>query len=211
MIMKDLGIMKYLDAFALQEQIAEDVNQGSAQETVLLLEHFPVFTIGRGGHDSNILDHSIQAVRISRGGDVTYHGPGQLIGYPLLNLRKRGSDLRHYLRFLEEVLISVVADFGIKAFRELGKTGVWTELGKLAAIGVGVRHWVTMHGFAINVNNDLSAFERINPCGMATCPIASLEKLCGGAISIDEVKSRIGERFELMLNEWLPMNSGFRS
>lgn len=210
MLLKDLGIIRYLDAFKLQEQIAEDVSHGSADETLLLLEHYPVYTIGRGGHDSNVLDRSIEAIRISRGGDVTYHGPGQLVGYPIIDLRRRGSDLRHYLRFLEEVLISTVADFGVSAFREPGKTGVWTDQGKLAAIGVGVRHWVTMHGFAMNVNNDLSAFDRINPCGIATCPIASLEKLCGGSISVGEVKTRIGERFELLLNEWFSTDPGFR-
>ena len=204
--MKDLGIMKYSTAFTLQEQIAEEVYRGYTQEAVLLLEHDPVYTIGRGGHTTNILDQSIESIRISRGGDVTYHGPGQLVGYPILNLRGRGSDLRHYLRFLEEVLISVVAGFGVKAFREPGKTGVWTSQGKLAAIGVGVRHWITMHGFALNVNNDLSAFTRINPCGMANCPIASLEKLCGRTIAICEVKSQLVGCFEQLLNVWLPEN-----
>jgi lipoyl(octanoyl) transferase len=98
----------------------------------------------------------------------------------------------------------VVADFGVSAFRVPGKTGVWTDQGKLAAIGVGVRHWVTMHGFAMNVNNDLSSFERINPCGIATCPIASLERLCGCPIAMDEVKSRVAGRFQGLLDEWLP-------
>jgi lipoyl(octanoyl) transferase len=205
-IVKSLGIVEYSCAFALQEQIAEEMKQGCSPETLLLLEHDPVYTIGRGGCGDNVLDRTIQAIRISRGGDVTYHGPGQLVGYPLLNLRKRGGDLRHYLRFLEEVLISGVADFGVKAFRVAGKTGVWTDQGKLAAIGVGVRHWITMHGFAMNVNNDLSAFSFINPCGMAACPIASLEKLCGRHIAMEEVKSRIAGRFEQLLMDWLPEN-----
>lgn len=206
MIVQDLGLVAYSTAFKLQQQLADDVFTGCSRETMMLLEHYPVYTIGRGGCDQNILDQSIQAIRISRGGDVTYHGPGQLVGYPVLNLRKRGGDLRHYLRFLEEVLISVVADFGVRAFRVDGKTGVWTEQGKLAAIGVGVRHWVTMHGFAMNVNNDLSAFSFINPCGMAACPIASMETLSGRHIAVDEVKERIAERFEILLTEWLPEN-----
>lgn len=204
MILNDLGVIDYADAFSLQERIADGVYRNATPETLLLLEHHPVYTIGRGGCEENILDHSIQAIRISRGGDVTYHGPGQLVGYPLINLRPRGGDLRHYLRFLEELLISVVADFGVSAFRVSGKTGVWTGQGKLAAIGVGVRHWVTMHGFAMNVNNDLSSFERINPCGIATCPIASLERLCGCPVAMDEVKSRIAGRFQGLLDEWLP-------
>jgi lipoyl(octanoyl) transferase len=204
MILNDLGVVDYSAAFTLQEQIAEAVYRESAPETLLLLEHHPVYTIGRRGCEENILDRSIRAIRISRGGDVTYHGPGQLVGYPLLNLRQRGGDLRLYLRFLEELLISVVADYGVSAFRVSGKTGVWTDQGKLAAIGVGVRHWVTMHGFAMNVNNDLSSFERINPCGITTCSIASLERLCGRPVAMGEVKSRIAGRFQGLLDEWLP-------
>ncbi len=198
-----LGIVEYSEAFALQEKIADAVRQGRSPETLLLLEHYPVYTIGRGGCDENILDPSIQAVRISRGGDVTYHGPGQLVGYPVLDLKKRGGDLRLYLRFLEEVLIAAVAGFGVSAFRVPGKTGVWTPVGKLAAIGVGVRHWVSMHGFAMNVNNDLTGFTRINPCGIATCPIASLEKLCGSSIPMNDVMSKVSEQFEALLPEWL--------
>lgn len=204
MIFNDLGTIDYADAFNLQERIVDEVYRDVAPETLLLLEHHPVYTIGRGGDEENILDRSIRAIRISRGGDVTYHGPGQLVGYPLINLRRRGGDLRHYLRFLEELLMSVVAEYGVVSFRVPGKTGVWTDQGKLAAIGVGVRHWVTMHGFAMNVNNDLSSFQRINPCGIATCPIASLERLCGRKVSMDELKSRIVARFPLLLDEWLP-------
>lgn len=204
MLVKRLGIIEYSAAFALQEQLAEDVRRGYSPETVLLLEHNPVYTIGRSGCDENILDHSISAVRISRGGDVTYHEPGQLVGYPIIDLKKRGGDLRHYLRFLEEVLISAVADYGVDAFRVPGKTGVWTGSGKLAAIGVGVRRWVTMHGFAMNVNNELSGFTHINPCGIATCPIASLGKLCGKPVTMAEVTSKVAERFECLLPEWLP-------
>lgn len=204
MILNDLGTVDYADAFNLQERIADRVYRAVDPETLLLLEHHPVYTIGRGGSEENILDRSIRAIRISRGGDVTYHGPGQLVGYPLINLRRRGGDLRLYLRFLEELLISVVAEYGVSAFRVPGKTGVWTDQGKLAAIGVGVRHWVTMHGFAMNVNNDLSSFRRINPCGIATCPIASLERLCDRKVSMDEVKARIAGRFSGLLDQWLP-------
>jgi lipoyl(octanoyl) transferase len=201
---RDLGIIRYPIAYELQEKIAEEVYKDSSEETLLLLEHYPVYTIGRGGNETNILDRSIEAIRISRGGDVTYHGPGQLVGYPIINLMRRGRDLRQYLRFMEELLISVAADFGVKAYRVSGKTGVWTDEGKLAAIGVGVRHWVTMHGFALNVSTDLAAFRNINPCGITDCPIVSLEAICGFPISLAEVKLRITKRFEKLLDEWMP-------
>jgi len=204
MLIEDLGIISFRNAYMMQEEIAADVYSNNSRERLLLLEHYPVYTIGRGGHEGNILDPSIEAVCINRGGDVTYHGPGQLVGYPIVSLGKRGKDLRKYLRFLEELLIHTVADFGVRSYRVPGKTGVWTDQGKIASIGVGVRHWVTMHGFALNVNNDLSAFARINPCGIIGCPMTSLEKSCGNPVAVDKVKSRIVARFEPLLNEWLP-------
>jgi lipoyl(octanoyl) transferase len=204
MLIENMGIISFKDAYVLQEEIAANVYCNKSRERLLLLEHYPVYTIGRGGHEDNILDPSIEAVCINRGGDVTYHGPGQLIGYPIVNLGKRGKDLRNYLRFLEELLIHTATDFGVRPYRVSGKTGVWTDQGKLASIGVGVRHWVSMHGFALNVNNDLSAFACINPCGIIGCPMTSLEKSCGIPVSVDEVKSRIVAQFELLLNEWLP-------
>lgn len=206
MLVHDLGTVEYADALALQERLAEGVSRGTEPEQFLLLEHAPVYTIGRNGCEGNILDRTVRAIRISRGGDVTYHGPGQLVGYPIINLQRRGRDLRHYLRFLEEVLIQLVTEYGAGAFRVEGKTGVWTARGKLAAIGVGVRRWVTMHGFAMNVNNDLSSFQRINPCGIAACPIASLEGLCGARLDMTEVKVRVAGQFERLLDGWLPEN-----
>lgn len=204
MLIEDLGIISFKEAYSLQEDLVADVHCNGGHERLLLLEHYPVYTIGRSGSEGNILDQSIEAVCINRGGDITYHGPGQLIGYPIINLGKRGKDLRHYLRFLEELLIRVTADFGVLSRRVSGKTGVWTDPGKLASIGVGVRHWVTMHGFALNVNNDLSAFSRINPCGIVGCPMTSMEKMCGFLVTIGEVKSRIAVQFERLLGEWLP-------
>src|SRR5512144_428211 len=147
----DLGMIDFHDAFALQERLAAEVAAEAAPETLLLLEHPPVYTIGSGGDEANILDPAIEAVRINRGGDVTWHGPGQLVGYPIVNLGRRSRDLHRYLRFLEELLIAVAGDFRVEAWRIPGKTGIWTEEGKLASIGVGVRRWVTMHGFAFNV------------------------------------------------------------
>jgi lipoyl(octanoyl) transferase len=212
MIIRNLGLIDFHQAYALQERLAAGVAAGREEEMLLLLEHPPVYTIGSGGSDENILDPSITAVRINRGGDVTYHGPGQLVVYPMINLARRGKDLHHYLRFLEELIIRIAADFGVAAQRVFGKTGVWTvspqASAKLASIGVGVRRWVTMHGFALNVTTDLFQFSRINPCGLVACPVTSLILECNGAVLVDDVKERVAMRFEILLEELLPVDSG---
>lgn len=200
----DLGMIDFHDAFALQERLAAEVAADAAPETLLLLEHPPVYTIGSGGDEANILDPAIEAVRINRGGDVTWHGPGQLVGYPIVNLGRRSRDLHRYLRFLEELLIAVAADFRVEAWRIPGKTGIWTEEGKLASIGVGVRRWVTMHGFAFNVSPDLSGFGRINPCGFPDCPVTSLAAEVGAPMPMAMVKSQVAGCFGNLLEERLP-------
>ena len=200
----DLGLMDFDEAYVLQDRLAEAVFRGREAEALLLLEHLPVYTIGRGGSEDNVLDDKIRPARINRGGDVTYHGPGQLVGYPIIDLGRRGRDLHRYLRFLEELLIRVAADYGVEARRVPGRTGVWTAKGKLASIGVGVRRWITMHGFALNVSADLAGFSAINPCGIETCPMASLEGLCGVPVTVEEVKPKVARHFEPLLNEWLP-------
>lgn len=205
MQVRDLGLMDFAAAYSLQEALAAEVYQGGKQETLLLLEHPPVYTIGSGGNAGNVLDSAIEARRINRGGDVTYHGPGQLVGYPILDLSRRGRDLQRYLRFLEELLIRTIADFQVAAFPVAGRTGVWTGRGKLASIGVGVRHWVTMHGFAINVTNDLSPFSCINPCGITACPVTSLKVETGGEISLEAVKTRLGAHFATLSEVLLPL------
>jgi lipoyl(octanoyl) transferase len=201
----DLGLMGFAEALAIQERLVADVFNGSAPETVLLLEHLPVYTMGHGGSEANILDPSVNAVRINRGGDITYHGPGQLIGYPIVNLGRRGRDLHRYLRFLEELIIAVAGDFQVAACRVPGKTGVWTDSGKLASIGVGVRRWVTMHGFAMNVTTDLLGFSVINPCGIAACPVTSLERLTDQSVQMEKVKTAMRDHFLLLLDERLPV------
>jgi lipoyl(octanoyl) transferase len=210
-IIKDLGLIDFHEAFALQERLAAGVAAGS-EETLLLLEHPPIYTIGSGGSDRNILDPSICPVRINRGGDATFHGPGQLVGYPIINLARRGRDLHRYLRFLEELVIIIAADFGVAAHRASGKTGVWTGLlpdsAKLASIGVGVRRWVTMHGFALNVTTDLSRFSGINPCGIVACPVTSLLMEASKALSVEEIKERVALRFEMLLDDLLPVDFG---
>lgn len=203
----DLGLIDFAEAYAIQERLAAEVFAGSGAETLLLLEHPPVYTIGSGGDEGNILDASVEVRRINRGGDVTYHGPGQLVGYPVIDLARRGCDLHRYLRFVEELLMLVVADFRLAAFRVPGRTGVWTARGKLASIGVGVRRWVTMHGFALNVTTDLTPFTRINPCGMVGCPVTSLEAEVGADVKMIEVKALVGARFEGLLDEFMPLRN----
>lgn len=203
----DLGLMGFAEALAIQEQLVADVFNGSVPETVLLLEHLPVYTMGHGGSEANILDHSVNAVHINRGGDITYHGPGQLIGYPIINLGKRGRDLHRYLRFLEELIIVVARELQVEACRVPGRTGVWTDSGKLASIGVGVRRWVTMHGFALNVTTDLNGFSVINPCGIAACPVTSLERLSDQSVPMEKIKEAVRKHFLLLLNERLPIYS----
>jgi lipoyl(octanoyl) transferase len=190
----DLGQVSFEAAFERQEETVKRIADGNEEELVHLLEHPHVFTIGRAGVDANLLrtddaeGNPLQSVRINRGGDITYHGPGQLVVYPHLDLRKRNRDLHRFLRSLEESAIRTAAEMGISAFRRDKLTGVWTEQGKLASIGVGVRLWITMHGLALNVNTDLGYFDWINPCGMPDCPVTSLKELLGRPVSMRQVK-----------------------
>lgn len=204
MMVKDLGIIGYAEALAMQQQLVSEVWAGGP-EALLLLEHPPVYTVGAGGSLANVLDPALRALRVNRGGDVTYHGPGQLVGYPILDLSRRGRDLHRYLRFLEEFLVQLSAGLGVAGFTVAGRTGVWTGRGKLAAIGVGVRHWVSMHGFCLNVAADTSPFERINPCGMAGCRITSLARELGDEPSMAGVKELVRERFGPLLERQLPL------
>jgi lipoyl(octanoyl) transferase len=186
-----LGRIDYQAALALQEEIvASKVNDSAAADQFLLLEHEPVYTIGRTPDQSSLgdpaqLPHPL--VRINRGGQATYHGPGQLVGYPILDLKTRGQDLHRYLRAMEEGLIEVLAEFGVIARRRDGLTGVWVENRKIASIGVGVRRWTSMHGFALNVCGDLSPFQEITPCGIIGVEMTSVEREAGREITVREV------------------------
>ena len=175
-----LGRMEFANALALQEQmVAKKRNDHSFEDQLLLLEHEPVYTIGRTPDRSSLLGgaqlpHPLFS--INRGGQATYHGPGQLMGYPIIDLRRCGQDLHKYLRWLEQLLIDLLVRYDIAAQRRESLTGVWVENRKIASIGVGVRHWVTMHGFALNVCGDLSPFDHIVPCGINNVAITSMEK-----------------------------------
>ena len=190
-----LGRMAFADALALQEKlVAEKRQDHSLGDELLLLEHEPVYTIGRTPDQSSLrgnahLPHPLFA--INRGGQATYHGPGQLIGYPIIDLRKYGQDLHRYLRWIEALLVEILADVGITATARPGLTGVWVGNGKIASIGVGVRHWITMHGFALNVCGDLAPFDQIVPCGIANVAMTSIEKETGTERSVLEIASRV--------------------
>jgi len=186
-----LGRTNFANALALQEEIvAKKREDPSHLDELLLLEHEPVYTIGRTPDQSSLLGaahlpHPLFA--INRGGQATYHGPGQLMGYPIFDLRRCGQDLHKYLRWLERLLIELLAGYGITASRRKSLTGVWIGNCKIASIGVGVRHWVTMHGFALNVCGDLSPFDQIVPCGINNVTMTSMEKEAGRAFSVADV------------------------
>jgi lipoyl(octanoyl) transferase len=175
-----LGRMNFADALALQEDcVARKREEPDAPDEILLLEHEPVYTIGRTPDKSSLLGeknlpHPLFA--INRGGQATYHGPGQLMCYPIVDLRQCGQDLHRYLRWLEQTLIDFLARYEISAAQREGLTGVWANDRKIASIGVGVRHWITMHGFALNVCGDLSPFAHIVPCGISNVTMTSMEK-----------------------------------
>lgn len=195
---QDWGRTAYRDAWERQLRLVDELKAGTAPDTLVLTEHEPVYTIGaRQGAEAHILwteellqGHGIEVVKTNRGGDITYHGPGQIVGYPILNLRQK-RDLHAYLRNLEEVLIRTVAHFGLTARRREGKTGIWIEDRKIAAIGVAVKSWVTYHGFALNVDPDLNHFSGIIPCGITDGSVTSLERECSPAPLPGQVKSRL--------------------
>jgi len=189
-----LGTLSYADGLVLQNGLVEQRHRGEIGDTVLLLEHEPVYTIGRTRDQSSLRDpgelpHPV--FEINRGGQATFHGPGQLVGYLILDLSVHGRDLHGYLRRIESFLIAFASHFGMKAARKEGLTGVWVEDRKLASIGVGVRKWITMHGFGLNVSSDLSGYEAITPCGIANVTMTSLSRETGCEITVAEAARSI--------------------
>jgi lipoyl(octanoyl) transferase len=200
-----LGRVPYARALAAQERRVAALQAGSGEEALLLLEHPDVITLGRGAESAHVLRSAddlagmgVELFSTGRGGDVTFHGPGQLVGYPLLDLNPDRRDMRRYVRDLEAVLIGVAADYGIEAERVEGMTGVWVGREKLAAIGVRLSRWVTSHGFALNVSTDLSRFDLIVPCGIGDRGVTSLERLLGRRVELSEVAERAAARLGIV-------------
>lgn len=192
----------YKQTLDLQKKIFSLVQKNAIDDVLILNEHEHVYTIGKSGDDNHLLAseeelelNGANVFHIDRGGDITYHGPGQLVGYPILNLENYYLDIHRYLRDLEEVIILTLQDFGIEGKRNNDFTGVWVGENKIAAIGVKVSKWITMHGFAFNVNTDLSYFDRIIPCGIFHKGVTSLEKLLGKKIAMKEVEESVIKNF----------------
>lgn len=219
---RDLGMIDYKQAWDLQEDLLQSIvqvktenrtlpvaDQKLTENYLLFCEHPHVYTLGKSGHENYLLLNEQQLeeknatyYKINRGGDITYHGPGQLVGYPIFDLDNFFTDIHKYLRCLEEVIILTLADYGLEGERFEGYTGVWLDAGiagkerKICAMGVRCSRWVTMHGFALNVNSDLSYFNNIVPCGIPDKAVTSLEKELGRKVNADEVKEKVKMYFE---------------
>jgi lipoyl(octanoyl) transferase len=203
---RDLGRIAYADASRLQDELVEQRRTDQIADTLLLLEHPPVITLGRRAtlddvflSEAALTQRGIALAKATRGGLVTYHGPGQLVGYPIVKLRARGLTVPCYVRALELAIISILADIGIAARIDEGHVGVWTDRGKIAAIGVAQRHGVTLHGFAVNLQPDLAQFELINPCGIGDMGVTSAAAMLGHAVDLDQFKTGIAVAVEEQL------------
>lgn len=199
----ELGRLDYESSWQVQRRIQAEVQAGEREDTLILVEHPPVLTLGANFHEENLLltreeyaAQGIQVVRTDRGGDVTFHGPNQLVIYPIFNLTHHGRDLHRWLRDLEEAVILVCAQFGLDGQRSTVNTGVWVNDRKVAAIGIKVSKWVSIHGIALNCNNDLSPFNLIVPCGIQTHGVTSLSQEAGREISTEDAKPKIIEAFQ---------------
>jgi lipoyl(octanoyl) transferase len=198
LVVRRLGRVPYARGLALQERLVAERQAARIPDQLLLLEHDPVFTLGRNARSENVLfpasalrERGFEVFETGRGGDVTYHGPGQVVGYPILDLSPDRRDVHRYMRDLEEVMIRTCADYGLAATRVAGLTGVWLGEEKIGAIGVRIARWVTSHGFAFNVSTDLGAFDLIVPCGISGRGVTSLERRLGHAVPITPVMDRL--------------------
>ena len=189
----DFGRMEYGEALELQRELASKRAKGEIPDTLVLVEHEHVITLGRKTTPANFRPQDIPVFQVERGGDATYHGPGQLVGYPIVLLSDH--DVRRHVRNIEEAIIRAVGYFGIKGERVEGHPGIWVGGRKLASIGVAVTDWVTYHGFALNVNTDLSYFELIRPCGLDPATMTSMQRVTGMAVPFDDVKARVAREY----------------
>lgn len=223
-IFEDLGMIAYKDAWDYQEELMqqniraklsakESMEPAQTKNHFLLCEHSPVYTLGRNGNISNILiseeqlqENQVEFYHTNRGGDITFHGPGQIVGYPILDLEKFYTDISRYIFEIEEIIIRTLAEYSIKGGRSKGETGVWLDAEipakarKICAIGIRCSRWITMHGFALNVNTDLDYFNNIIPCGIADKKVTSIEKELLHRVDINEVKAKLYSHFESVFN-----------
>ena len=194
----NLGFKPYKEVWDLQKELVEKRRNGQINDTLILVEHEPVYTLGKNADENHILQHSPQDVKtyhIERGCDVTFHGPGQLVGYPILDLHNYKKSISWYMRSLEQLIIDTLAEYGITAERKVGLTGVWVGDEKIAALGVRVTRWVTMHGFALNVTPDLIYYSSIIPCGIFEYGVTSMAKLVTNEITVNSVKRVLTKMF----------------
>ena len=197
-LVQNIGRKSYKAVWDLQKEMQQKRIKGEIEDTLILVEHDPVYTLGKNANDDHLLqsrDQSVDVFNIERGGDITFHGPGQLVGYPILDLSNYKKSVSWYMRTLEQVLIDTLIEFKIIAQRNDGLTGVWVGDEKIAALGVRISRWVTMHGFALNVNPNLSFYDGIIPCGIFDYGVTSMEQLLGETQNNDNVKNMVIEKF----------------
>ena len=197
-LVQNIGRKSYKAVWDLQKEMQQQRIKGDIEDTLILVEHDPVYTLGKNANEDHLLqsrDESVDVFNIERGGDITFHGPGQLVGYPILDLSNYKKSVSWYMRTLEQVLIDTLIEFKIAAQRNDGLTGVWAGDEKIAALGVRISRWVTMHGFALNVNPDLSFYDGIIPCGIFDHGVTSMEQLLGETQNNDNVKNMVIEKF----------------
>lgn len=199
----DLGLKSYEEVWTLQKKLVEERINDQIEDTLILVEHHPVYTIGRNRDWSNLLfpmeslaKKGFSFYKVERGGDITYHGPGQLVGYPIFKINKALAGVKEFVYKVEEALIRSLSEYGIKAYHHPKYTGVFTDLGKIASIGIAFKKWVSYHGFALNVNNDLDPFRFIIPCGINEIPMTSMKLILKEDVDIQELKKVIFQNFQ---------------
>ena len=197
---KDLGICNYNIALSKQEFTREKLIKKTGKDTLILLEHNHIYTLGKNANRDNILNNDCEIIQTDRGGDVTYHGPGQLVGYPIINLKRIGLGVKSYVNHIESLLIAVVHEHNIDAHTKKGKPGVWVDNKKIGSIGIRVSHGVTSHGFSLNVNTDMNYFSNIISCGIDDILMTSMEKELGKELFIDDIKQSIILHFNRLFN-----------
>jgi len=198
-----LGRRKYDEVWEKQKELVNQRRFGTVSDTLILVEHDPVYTLGKNSNENHLLqtrDRHVPVYHIERGGDVTFHGPGQLVGYPILDLHHHRLSVSWYMRTLEEILIQTLGQFGIESQRREGLTGVWVREEKIAALGVRLSRWISMHGFALNVNTDLKFFDGIIPCGIFEYDVTSMSQILGKEVSLVEVEETLITVFRLLFS-----------